>query len=59
MADKVIYTIQKVGSNRKQEVYAYKWNTHEAVWESQFYWYIGGEFVVTNTETGQSKTFIR
>ena len=59
MSGQVLYTIQKVGTNRKQKVYANEWNNHEAVWQSQLYWYIDGEFIVTNTETGESKTFVR
>lgn len=55
----VIFTVRKAGSDKEQIVYGNPWDTLEIVWRSQLCWYVGGSFIVTNTETGESQEFIR
>ena len=60
MSREVIFTIRRVGSDHEQKVYGKPWNTLKSVWQSQLCWYMpGSHVVVTNTETGESKEFIR
>lgn len=59
MSNQTPYTIQQVGYDHKQIVYADEWNNHESVWSSEKCWYTDGEFVVTNLNTGEAKTFVR